>query len=185
MPYIEVIPDEAAEGELREVYDEIKEKRGKLSSVLMIQSLNPRSIRKHMDLYLTTMFGKSPLKRAQREMVAVVVSAANKCPYCIKHHAIALQHFWKDEAKVEALVKDYRTAGLSEKDQLLCAFAQQLTRDPSASSPEKPKQMRAAGITDREIHDTALVTAYFNFVNRMVLGLGVQLEANAGGYAYD
>lgn len=185
MPYIEVISDEAADGELREVYDEIKQKRGKLSSVLMVQSLNPRSIRKHVDLYMTTMFGKSPLKRAQREMIAVVVSAANNCPYCIKHHAIALQHFWKDDARVEALVQDFNTAELDEKDRLLCAFAQQLTQNPSASSPEKPEQMRAAGITDREIHDAALVTAYFNFVNRMVLGLGVQLEEEADGYAYD
>lgn len=185
MPYIEVIPDEAAEGELREVYDEIKEKRGKLSSVLMIQSLNPRSIQKHVDLYMTTMFGRSPLKRAQREMIAVVVSSTNRCPYCVKHHAIALQHFWKDEERVNALAKDFRQAGLDEKDTLFCAYAQQLTREPSASSMELPDQMRAAGATDREIHDAALVTAYFNFVNRMVLGLGVQLEEEAGGFVYE
>ncbi|MEM7038473.1 MAG: peroxidase, partial [Bacteroidota bacterium] len=67
MPYIEIIREDQAEGELQVVYDEIIAKRGALSEVLMIHSLNPESLRRHMDLYITSMFGKSPLRRPQRE----------------------------------------------------------------------------------------------------------------------
>ena len=185
MAFINIIPDEVAEGELREVYDEIKAKRGKLSEVLMVQSLNPDSIRKHMDLYMTVMFKKSPLRRAQREMIAVVVSAANQCPYCMAHHAAALQHFWKDATKVEKLKADFRQVDLTEKEMLLCGYAHALTLLPSETGSPWPEKMRAGGLSDREILDASLVTAYFNFVNRMVLGLGVNLETNSGGFKYD
>ena len=102
MPYIEVIEHAQAEGKLKEVYDHLLETRGKLAEVHKIQSLNPESIMNHMDLYMTIMFGQSPLKRYQREMIAVVVSAVNDCEYCQTHHGAALNHFWKDEAKVQA-----------------------------------------------------------------------------------
>lgn len=186
MAYIEVIEEDAAEGRLREVYDDIIQKRGKLSQVLKIQSLNPESIQRHVDLYMQVMFGRSPLRRAQREMLAVVVSLANDCAYCVAHHAAALDHFWKDHARVQALQDDFRKADLSDTDILLCAYAEQLTRTPGESSPETIADMKAAGLTDQMILDASLVISYFNFVNRMVLGLGVKLEVDHGeGFKYD
>jgi len=74
MAYINVIEPEDADGELKQIYNNLIEKRGKLAEVHKIQSLNPESIVRHMDFYMTIMFGKSPLKRYQREMMAVVVS---------------------------------------------------------------------------------------------------------------
>lgn len=95
MAYINVIEPEDADGELKQIYNNLIEKRGKLAEVHKIQSLNPESIVRHIDFYMTIMFGKSPLKRYQREMMAVVVSATNKCEYCCKHHCAALQNFCK------------------------------------------------------------------------------------------
>ena len=186
MPYIEVIREDRAEGKLREVYDEIIAQRGALSEVLMIQSLNPESIRRHVDLYMITMFGKSPLRRWQREMIAVVVSKNNECPYCVAHHTTALGHFWKDDARIEKFCADYRSVGLSELEVKLCEYAEVMTRTPSKMTAEFTDGMKAAGVTDRMLHDTALIVSYFNFVNRMVLGLGVELEEHKGaGYEYD
>jgi alkylhydroperoxidase family enzyme len=79
MALIKVIQPEEAEGELKEVYDDIITTRGKLAEIHKIQSLNPKSIVNHMDLYMTLMYGKSPIKRVVREMMAVVVSKANNC----------------------------------------------------------------------------------------------------------
>lgn len=78
MSRIQLIPPEEATGRLKEIYDEIVEKRGKLADVHTIQSLRPESIVAHMDLYLEIMFSKSELTRAEREMVVVVVSVANR-----------------------------------------------------------------------------------------------------------
>ena len=170
MPYIKVIQHEEAEGQLKEIYDELVRSRGKLAEVHKIQSLNPKSIVAHMDLYMKIMFGKSPIRRYQREMVAVIVSAANDCEYCVKHHAEALQFFWKDDAKVDQLSKDFTQLDLSEEDMLFCQFAQQLTVDPNfKEKQEMIDQMKALDVEDRAILDVTLVVSYFNFVNRIVL----------------
>ena len=59
MPYINVIEHSQAEGQLKSIYDDLVEKRGKLAEVHKIQSLNPPTIVAHMDLYMSIMFGKS------------------------------------------------------------------------------------------------------------------------------
>ncbi len=187
MPYIKVIQHEEAEGQLKEIYDELVRSRGKLAEVHKIQSLNPESIVAHMELYMKIMFGKSPLRRYQREMIAVIVSAANDCDYCIQHHAQALLFFWKDEEKVKQLSKDFTQLELPEKDALFCQYTQKLTVDPNFKGKEVLlNEMKASGIEDRGILDATLVISYFNFVNRMVLGLGVNLEDDGGGgYKYE
>lgn len=185
MPHIKVIEHNEAEGELKNIYDELVAKRGKLAEIHMIQSLNPESIVKHMDLYMTIMFGKSPLSRAQREMIAVVVSVANNCRYCQTHHAHALNHYWKDDKKIESLKRDFSKVDLSSIDLILCELAWNLTRIPSVTTENCINKLKALGVEDRAILDANLVIAYFNFVNRLVLGLGVQLETdNGGGYKY-
>ena len=81
MAWIRVILENEAEGDLSEQYDELIEPWGGVDNILKIHSLNPESLRAHTVLYKTLMYGKSPLKRPQREMIAVVASAANRCHY--------------------------------------------------------------------------------------------------------
>ncbi|MFO8064774.1 MAG: peroxidase-related enzyme [Spirochaetota bacterium] len=186
MARIDVIEPDAAEGRLKEIYDEIERTRGKIAEVHKIQSLNPETITNHMDLYLNVMFGKSPLKRYQREMMAVVVSRANGCTYCRRHHLEALEHFWKDTDRTEQLGSDYRALELAPVDRALCDYAWELTTDPGAAERADPTAaLREQGLSDRAVLDATLVVSYFNFVNRMVLGLGVELEKDPGGYEYE
>ncbi|MBL4667743.1 MAG: peroxidase-related enzyme [Flavobacteriales bacterium] len=185
MAFIEVIHEDSAEGELKEIYDNLIETRGKIAEVHKIQSLNPESIVNHMDLYMTIMFGRSPLKRVQREIIAVVVSKANNCEYCQKHHAEAVNHYWKDENKTNQLKKDYTGLNLKSLDMLLCDYAWELTKNPG-NETEKTfiEPLKNEGLDDRAILDATLVIAYFNFVNRIVLSLGVHLEESVGGFKY-
>ncbi|MBO6516678.1 MAG: peroxidase-related enzyme [Bacteroidia bacterium] len=186
MARIHVTQYEEAEGRLKEIYDDLIQKRGKLADVHMIQSLRPESIVKHMELYLEIMFSKSELSRAEREMIAVVVSASNQCEYCQQHHGEALNHYWKNEDRLLRLRSDFRNADLSEREQLLCAYAQKLTLHPGVfTNDDGTSALKEVGISDSAILDATLVVAYFNFVNRIVQGLGVQLEEDAGnGYNY-
>ena len=119
-------------------------------------------------------------------MMAVVVSATNNCEYCVNHHGQALNHFWKDEDRVWALAEDFSAVGLDTTDQALCKYAHDLTSKPSeVSEAEQIRELKENGIEERSLLDAALVISYFNFVNRMVLGLGVQLEKDTGkGYEY-
>jgi uncharacterized peroxidase-related enzyme len=185
MTFIETIQEGDAEGRLKEIYDDLIAKRGKIAEVHKIQSLNPESIVNHMDLYMTIMFGQSPLKRVQREMMAVIVSKANNCEYCQVHHAEAVNHYWKDDEKIKQLREDYKELDLSLKDELLCDYAWELTKNPGNETElTYIKPLKEEGFTDRAILDATLVIAYFNFVNRIVLSLGVNIEENIGGYNY-
>lgn len=186
MPLIEVIQPEDATGELKEIYDGLLQSRGKIAEVHKIQSLNPASIIHHMDLYMTLLYGKSPLKRVQREMIAVVVSKANACNYCQVHHLEAVNHYWKDEEKAQAFRKDFRQVSLTELDYLLCEYAESHTINPGLDKKELIGKLKAAGLDDRAILDATMIIGYFNFVNRIVAGLQVDLEeGGAGGYKFD
>ena len=81
MAWIRTIDEREAEGRLAELYGQLVEPWGGVDNILKIQSLNPPSLAGHFDFYRTLMRGRSPLTRTQREMVAVVVSAANQCHY--------------------------------------------------------------------------------------------------------
>jgi len=187
MPYIETVDYESAEGEIREIYEDLISTRGKIAEVHKIQSLNPQALVAHMDLYLATMFSKSPLKRYQREMIAVVVSAANCCEYCIQHHAEALDHFWKNRERTDLLSQDFKKIDLPEEDMALCEYAEHLTITPAEGDRQnRIEKLRNSGFSDRAILDATQVIAYFNFVNRIVLGLGVDFsEEEIKGYKYD
>ena len=97
MSWIEEIDVTEADGKLAAIYAELIKKRGKVANILQVHSLNPEAMSNHADLYMTLMFGKSGLSRAEREAIAVVVSATNECPYCVSHHAEALQRYVKDD----------------------------------------------------------------------------------------
>ncbi len=186
MSRIKVIQPEEATGRLKEIYSGLEQQRGQVAEVHKIQSLRPESIVKHMDLYMEIMFSKSRLSRAQREMMAVVVSTANNCRYCASHHGSALNQYWKDDEKLKKLKTDYSSAGLLPEELVLCDFAEKLTRVPGISNElDLNTNLRAKGFTDEGILDATLVVSYFNFVNRMVLNLGVELEQDEGqNYKY-
>lgn len=174
MSRIKVISYEESTGRLSDIYDQIIKSRGKLADVHTIQSLRPESIVKHIDLYLEIMFSKSELSRAEREMMAVVVSAANQCEYCQLHHAQALNHYWKDEAKVNQLRNDFEEVELTPRERTLCSFANLLTVAPEAYKDDRYlNALKINGLSDSAILDASLVVSYFNFVNRIVLSLGL------------
>jgi uncharacterized peroxidase-related enzyme len=186
MARIKVIEYKEAEGRLKEIYDNLINKRGKLAEVHTIQSLRPESIVKHIDLYLEIMFTKSELSRAEREMMAVVVSKYNGCEYCQIHHGEALNFYWKNKERITALRKDYTQVELTGRELQLCEFAKSLTLNPGLSKEnDLTEKLSEAGLNDSAILDTVLAVSYFNFVNRIVLSLDVTLEADLGtGYKY-
>jgi alkylhydroperoxidase family enzyme len=81
MSWIRTIPDDQAEGPLKEQYDAAYRRAGRVYHVVRIMSLNPAVMKASLELYRAIMFGPSPLSRRQREMLAVVVSQANRCEY--------------------------------------------------------------------------------------------------------
>jgi alkylhydroperoxidase family enzyme len=81
LPWIEVVSLEKARGVLKREYEAALKRAGRIWHIVSIMSQNPRSMKSSMDFYSCIMFGRSPLSRSQREMLAVVVSATNHCVY--------------------------------------------------------------------------------------------------------
>jgi uncharacterized peroxidase-related enzyme len=185
MPHIEVVPPERAEGELAAVYAEVLRKRGALANVHRIHSLQPRTLATHIDFYLSVLFGPSGLSRRERETIAVAVSQSNGCDYCVEHHADALGRHQKDAATIADLKRDGDSGRLTPRERALVQYARKLTQSPTAVGRSDVDALRAVGLADEEILMANLTASYFNFVNRVVLGLGVELEDEASGpYKY-
>ena len=186
MTRIKVIDHAESTGRLKEIYDDLVESRGKLADVHKIQSLRPESITAHMTLYMELMYSRSELSRAERELIGTVVSIANGCKYCTKHHGEALNHYWKDDSKIEKLVEGKFSEILSPKEVALAEFARHLTLNPGEHEDNDfTKELKKLGLSDAALLDAVLITAYFNFVNRIVLSTGVELEEDSGaGYKY-
>lgn len=175
MAHIRVIHEDEAEGKLFQLYDDIQNKRGRLSNVLKIQSLDPKGLRAHLDLYMAHIYRAGGLSRADRELVAVVVSAANGCDYCAVHHGEALNKY-AEAALVKEVSIDYTKAELTAEQRALCDYALGLTTTPGSGRKEAVAALRAAGFSDEDILHATEITAYFNYVNRLAHGLGVELE---------
>lgn len=77
---------------------------------------------------------------------------------------------------MEAVARDWRLAGLRPADETLCAFAEQLTLTPEASTPAALDLLRAQGFDDRGIHDAVQVISYFNYITRVADALGIDPE---------
>ncbi|MEX2529545.1 MAG: peroxidase-related enzyme [Gemmatimonadota bacterium] len=185
MSWIQVIPEEEAKGDLAEAYRQVVAQRGKVSRIMAIHSLAPKAMAAHLDLYMKIMFEKGGLSRAEREMIAVAVSVENGCRYCTVHHAAALAAWWKDAERVERLRRAPDTAELSPREKRITEYALQLTRAPTEVSEEDVARLREVGLSEAEILQANLVTSYFNFVNRVAEGLGVEpTEEESAGYRY-
>lgn len=178
MAWITTVSEDEAGEELRNEYSWVHETRGSLSNVMKVQSLDPRTIRFHMNLYLHLMFGKSALTRLEREMLAVIVSVLNGCEYCVAHHSEAFLAHSKD-AKLLDDLKNQRFSQFSERNRSMLEYAVKLSKTPGAISKVDIDNFRANGYGDEEILRINLIVSYFNFVNRIVSGLGVQLEESA------
>ena len=171
----EISPDDAT-GELKALYDRIAGERGKVANIMTVQSLSPAAMAAHLDLYLALMFRESGLSRPEREMIAVVVSATNRCEYCVNHHAEPLRRYLRDDERVDALIRDWRSANLSDRERAMLGYAERLTVDSATVADDDVDGLRDEGLSDQDILDAAMIAAYFNFVNRIANGLGVEFN---------
>ena len=81
MAWIKIIHQDRADGLLARIYNAAERRAGKVFNILKVQSTNPGALQSAISLYATIMHGESSLSRAQREMLAVVVSKVNNCHY--------------------------------------------------------------------------------------------------------
>ena len=180
MAYIETISEADATGELARWYQRAGNPDGTVDNVMRIHSLNVETLRTHFEMYTATMHRPSPLSRAEREMVAVAISRLNGCDYCLAHHRAGLERLVPKRPGLAEALAGGETGDLGPREAALVAFATALTVAPGRMSEADVAELRTGGLDDRAILDLAQVVGYFNYVNRIVTGLGVELGDNEG-----
>ena len=114
------------------------------------------------------------LSAAEREMIAVVVSMANGCLYCLVAHGAALRQAWGDPVMADRVTLDWRRAdALTDRQRAICALAEKVTRRPVECEREDLDALRAHGFDDTAILQINLIASFFNYINRVADGLGV------------
>jgi uncharacterized peroxidase-related enzyme len=78
-----------------------------------------------------------------------------------------------DEALVEAIQRDYKSAPIDERDRVMLDYVSEITRDATRVTPAHHDRLRAAGFDDRGILQITLIASWFNYINRVADALGV------------
>lgn len=144
------------------------------SALLEVLRAYPRTAAPLLELHEEIMRAASPLSPGERELIAAYVSALNGCGYCHGAHSAAAASFGTDPGLLGAVVADLESAPLSQPMIVLLGYLRKVTLTPSRVTDEDADAVYAAGWDDQALHDAVLTCALFNFMNRMVDGLGIQ-----------
>jgi uncharacterized peroxidase-related enzyme len=143
------------------------EKPGFIPNVLVAYALRPNKLRAFMDMYDELMLGDSDLSKAEREMIAVAVSALNHCFYCLTSHGAALRLRTKDAILSDHIAANYRTAELTPRQRVMLDFASKITVESPTCADDDVQRLREHGFSDAAIWDIAEIAGFYNFTNRL------------------
>ncbi|MEU8774902.1 carboxymuconolactone decarboxylase family protein [Streptomyces sp. NPDC048606] len=129
-----------------------------------------------LELHERLLRGPSPFTVAERELMAAYVSGLNDCAYCHGIHTATAEAFGVPEGLLAAALEDLDGSPVEERLKPVLRYLAVLTRTPAALTEKDAEAVRAAGWDDRALHDAVLVAALFNFMNRMVEGLGIAAD---------
>ena len=161
------LPDAAELDDDMQAYFKVcEEKLGMVPNVLRTYSRHQDKLRAFSTLYNTVMLSGSKLSKLEREMVAVVVSSANRCFYCLVAHGQAVRQLSGDPELGEMLVMNYRVAPIEPRVRAMLDFAWKLTVEPWTVGDADRQALRDAGLDDDEIFDLSDVIGFFNMSNR-------------------
>src|SRR5205807_9996885 len=165
-----VADPETLDEDLRALFELCIEKLGIVPNVLRAYSLRPQKLRNFVAMYNELMLAPSGLSKLEREMMAVVVSSANRCYYCLVAHGQAVRRLSGDPELGEMLVMNYRVAPLDPRRRALLDFAWKLTTAPAAIGEEDREGLSRAGRGRQDIFVLAETAAFLNMSNRMATG---------------
>jgi uncharacterized peroxidase-related enzyme len=187
MAWINVISYDEAEGKVKTLYDRVKGPDNNVDNIMMMHSLRPHSMEAHMTMYKYVLHHTgNNIPKWFLETLGVWVSRLNDCDYCVEHHFSGLTRLLSDDAKSASIrqaieARNIDLAPLNDAQKVAMEYARQVTRDPGGMQEHIVHQLRDAGYSDGEVLEINQVTAYFNYANRTVLGLGCSIDGDIVG----
>ena len=185
--WIKMISDDEASEELLEVLKLARTPHGTVDNVMRVHSLRPNTMRGHVMLYRAALHDDTnTLPMWLQETISSYVSILNDCPYSLANHWANARHLIGNEARadeVEAALHARRPQDAFDGSELaLLRYAEKLTTQPGKMVEADVEALREAGVDDGEILEANQIVGYFNYVNRLLNGLGVNTEGDIVGY---
>lgn len=174
---IESVAEDAAEGSVKAIYDELRDSIGIVPNVFKVLSLCPAGLELYAAMVKTTMWANTKLTRAVKEMIASTVSRINQCDYCVGHHKNFMTQYGISSEVAEQIVNDPQSAEISDGEKKLLSYVEKVTRHAYRVSDADVEELKQVGWTHEQILEATLVSALFNAINRIADALGVQPEA--------
>lgn len=162
VPALDALPED-----LRARIEEIAEKSGFVPNVFMALARRPDELRAFFAYYDALMTREGGLSKAEKEMIVVATSAANRCPYCVVSHGALLRIFSKNPLLGEQVAVLYEKADITERQRVMLDAAMVLAKEPHAFGERDIETLRAAGFSTDDIWDIGAITAFFALSNRM------------------
>jgi uncharacterized peroxidase-related enzyme len=142
--------------------------------LLQVFRAHPEASRPLLDYHELVMRRPSPFTVAERELIAAYVSGVNACGYCHGVHTKTAEAFGVAPGVLEAALADLDTAPIEDRLRAVLRYVGKLTATPSRMTEADAEAVFAAGWDEQALYDAVLVCALFNFMNRMVDGLGIK-----------
>lgn len=146
------------------------------STLLDLFKAFPEASKPLIEFHEVLLRGPSPFSEAERELLATYVSGLNHCRYCRGVHAATTERLGIDSDVVGSLVDGIDASKVSDRMKPVLRYAEKLTRTPSGITQGDAAAVFAAGWDATALFHTVAVTALFNFMNRLVEGLGIELD---------
>lgn len=169
------VPEEATlPDDIQELFARNRQKPGFVPNVFQAYALRPAALRGFLALYDALMSEESGLSKAEREMIAVAVSAQNQCHYCLVSHGAALRVRAKNAPLADTVAANYRVAPLTARQRAMLDYALKVTRASAEVSEQDLTELRNHGFGDADIFDITQIAAFFNYSNRVASALGLR-----------
>jgi|TARA_B100000768_G_scaffold179080_1_gene196046 uncharacterized peroxidase-related enzyme len=188
--WIEMISDENASSELKEILNLARTPHGTVDNVMRIHSLRPNTMKGHVTLYRAALHDEvNTIPMWFQETISSYVSMLNNCDYSLANHwknAVHLMGSEQDANKIEEALKAQNPENAFEGEQLaMLKYAGKLTLDPGNMIEKDVEKLRNEGIDDGKILELNQIVGYFNYVNRLLNGLGVKTTGDTVGFYKD
>lgn len=161
------LPRGPLSADMQAYFDKCDAKIGFVPNVLAAHAFDNAKLEAFVAVYNDLMLAPSGLSKLEREMIAVAVSSANRCYYCLTAHGAAVRQMSGDPVLGELMVMNWRAAHLSDRHNAMLAFADKLTREPALMGETDRASLRQAGFGERDIWDISAVAAFYNMSNRL------------------
>jgi len=162
------VPDIAALPEdIRARILDVQQKAGFIPNVFLTLAHRPAEFRAFFAYHDALMLRDSGLSKAEREMIVVATSGANRCPYCIIAHGAILRVYAKNTLVADQVAINYRNADISERQKAMLEFALKVATRSAEVVDADYAALRGHGFSDEDIWDIGAIAAFFALSNRM------------------